>query len=138
MTLSCLRRYQFFALRPGSLRPPELLHAATEANLGSVQVALRVDAYVVHPLELSRLAVNFGLEGFPQVVSNENSSDPAVCLYQFHPIRQFSIALRADRAVWYFRHDPLDRVGAPAALGSHAEGAIDLAHPRPVSGLHNN
>ena len=41
----------------------------------------------------------------------------------------------ADGAVWYFFHNPLDGVGAPAALGAAAEVGIDLAHPRPSSGL---
>jgi hypothetical protein len=38
----------------------------------------------------------------------------------------------------YFFHDPLDGVGAPAALGAAAEVAIDLAHPRPSSGFRNS
>jgi len=41
----------------------------------------------------------------------------------------------ADGAVWYFFYNPLDGVCAPAALGAAAEVGIDLAHPRPSSGL---
>src|SRR5437588_5753045 len=39
----------------GSVCPPELLHAAPEADLGGVEVAFRIDRDVVHPLELPRL-----------------------------------------------------------------------------------
>jgi hypothetical protein len=45
--------------------------------------------------------------------------------------------LRADRAVRYFVHDPLDGVGAPAAPRRESEAAIHLAHPRPSSGIRN-
>src|SRR5947209_18043656 len=44
-----------FAGRAWSIHPLELVHAAAEADLGGVDVALRVDRDVVHPLELLRL-----------------------------------------------------------------------------------
>jgi hypothetical protein len=52
-------------------------------------------------------------------------------------VRASASVTRADRAVRYFVYDPLDGVGAPAALGPEAEAAIDLAHPRPLSGIRN-
>jgi hypothetical protein len=36
---------------------------------------------------------------------------------------------RADRVVCHFVHDPLDNVGAAAALGAATEVVIDLTHP---------
>ena len=40
---------------------------------------------------------------------------------------------RSDRAVCYLFHDPLDGVGAPAALHAAAEAVIDLARPQPLN-----
>src|SRR5258707_15221754 len=50
MTSSLLRQLS------GSIHPLEFLHPPSEADLRSVEIALRVDGDVVHPLELPSLA----------------------------------------------------------------------------------
>jgi hypothetical protein len=44
----------------------------------------------------------------------------------------------SDRVVRCLRNDPLDGVGATAAVRAAAEAVIDLAHPQPLRGLRKN
>ena len=48
------------------------------------------------------------------------------------------LSLSRARVRWHLFHDPFDGVGAPSALMAAAEVVVDLAHPRPSSGLRNS
>ena len=52
--------------------------------------------------------------------------------------RSLPLVHRAGCMARFFIHDPLDGMGAAAALGAAAEAGIDLAHARPSSFLRDN